>query len=756
MQNLANMFHNIPFFVDSAEFIEMSDKLKVDLTKRSKTIPPQYEGTLTSTYRSFIEKYGRQMGRDRETAAISTNKRVTRSMSRKSFNVISPGGFLNAVGSMNPQFRGRAQQDSHELFHFVVDTMNEEEMKRKHLKAKLDLYHSKGNSEFDVSVIRHLVNESEGYVRGESDSAEFREVQRALMLPSRESTFIEDSLQGEMASIVQCKGCGNQFCLLEKFFDISLSLPRKGEKQKAEKAMRRAMAMAAKKKKRGNKKKTKGNAYSTLAMMESDDDNDNNNNNNNNNSKNKTSKRSKPEQDPNASWAKDGQDEREVWKLLTDKNLQKLGNKNKLMRFLQKHGSNAFLRKFDITGSPKTGPSLTELRKIYVKLRDHLESNFESKKAAKKNKKKNNKENNKDKTNNNESGKDKNEQVTETSSSGNSDSTGIAPETSEEPSTSAVTATAITESSSSPNIAATTETEESTTVTTPSLTIIEESLSSSSSIQKDEDKNEIKQKDISNHSWSIIVNKRSEDAARKLTNEMMDDDDDEFCSAMEIDSNNVILNGHLLRKLRIPESAIEESKSNGGPASIESCLKEFIKTETLHVKDGNGYECLHCAATERSNKKNCDKALRNIPELGLDQWVLPFSSEEKPVGILPQDATKRNFVMKLPNILILHLNRFATNIFTGNLQKVNSAVGFSSKLDMSPYCVESHDRCQYELIGVTVHSGGLHGGHYFCHVRNDAGKWFEISDSSVRESTEAAALRAQAFMLFYKRIVTFK
>jgi len=70
--------------------------------------------------------------------------------------------------------------------------------------------------------------------------------------------------------------------------------------------------------------------------------------------------------------------------------------------------------------------------------------------------------------------------------------------------------------------------------------------------------------------------------------------------------------------------------------------------------------------------------------------------------------------------------------------------------------LETHPEEQfiYSLYAIVVHSGGMGGGHYIAYIKhniNGKDRWFYASDSHVRETDEADALRAQAYMLFYRR-----
>lgn len=128
--------------------------------------------------------------------------------------------------------------------------------------------------------------------------------------------------------------------------------------------------------------------------------------------------------------------------------------------------------------------------------------------------------------------------------------------------------------------------------------------------------------------------------------------------------------------------------------------------------------------------------------------------------------------------------------------KLNKPVTFQTVLDLAPFCSKKsrdlptfdagQNRVLYSLYGVVEHSGSIHGGHYVAFVKvrprldessyrwqflpkNQAkidkslggkgepieppGKWFYVSDSYVSEVSEAKVLSAQAYLLFYERIL---
>ncbi|KAL3274689.1 hypothetical protein HHI36_016067 [Cryptolaemus montrouzieri] len=201
-----------------------------------------------------------------------------------------------------------------------------------------------------------------------------------------------------------------------------------------------------------------------------------------------------------------------------------------------------------------------------------------------------------------------------------------------------------------------------------------------------------------------------------------------------------------------------------GECSVQSCLNQFTTWELL-----NGY-----------NKVACDLCTKR------------HGGPEKKTQY--NNATKQLLIYNPPAVLILHLKRF--QVYRYRSAKVSKYVKFPTLLDIAPFCSkrsknlptfeEGQTKILYSLYGVVEHSGSIHGGHYVSYVkvrpqldknnyrwnflpRNQAikkdntalkkepsiptGKWYYISDSYVSEVTEAKVLEAQAYLLFYERIL---
>ena len=146
------------------------------------------------------------------------------------------------------------------------------------------------------------------------------------------------------------------------------------------------------------------------------------------------------------------------------------------------------------------------------------------------------------------------------------------------------------------------------------------------------------------------------------------------------------------------------------PHSLKGCLEEFTSEEYLKDKH-NLYDCEKC-------------------------------SEKAP-------AARRFLIYDPPEVLVVHLKRFSAKGF--GFQKIGHHIDFEPELDISRFMVKKDDRGLYELFGVVVHSGSMMGGHYVAHVKHED-SWHFCSDSRVKTSSQGVALKAEAYVLFYKRI----
>lgn len=153
----------------------------------------------------------------------------------------------------------------------------------------------------------------------------------------------------------------------------------------------------------------------------------------------------------------------------------------------------------------------------------------------------------------------------------------------------------------------------------------------------------------------------------------------------------------------------------GPSTTLEDCMRAFFDTSDL--SGDNRYFCEHCKSFQNSKKEMT--------------------------------------IIKLPEVLCVHLKRFRYDAFFAT--KISRFIEFPlSDLDMSAF-KKSNDRdsseCLYELMSVVTHFGGAGGGHYVAYAKNNQlNTWYEFNDSHVTSVSTDTVQNSEGYLLFYKRI----
>ena len=87
------------------------------------------------------------------------------------------------------------------------------------------------------------------------------------------------------------------------------------------------------------------------------------------------------------------------------------------------------------------------------------------------------------------------------------------------------------------------------------------------------------------------------------------------------------------------------------------------------------------------------------------------------------------------------MNRFRFK--NGTKIKDNSRFELPHEIDLLPFTEEfkksnrkSQKKMLYSLKGIVVHSGTIHGGHYFSFIKNEYNQWLVYNDASVQRVSE--------------------
>ncbi|XP_059628517.1 ubiquitin C-terminal hydrolase 12-like isoform X1 [Cornus florida] len=116
-----------------------------------------------------------------------------------------------------------------------------------------------------------------------------------------------------------------------------------------------------------------------------------------------------------------------------------------------------------------------------------------------------------------------------------------------------------------------------------------------------------------------------------------------------------------------------------------------------------------------------------------------------------QDARKGVLFIDFPPVLQLQLKRFEYDFMRDAMVKINDRYEFPLQLDLDrengKYLSPDADRSVrnlYTLHSVLVHSGGVHGGHYYAYIRPTlSDQWFKFDDERVTKEDIKRALEEQ-------------
>ena len=113
----------------------------------------------------------------------------------------------------------------------------------------------------------------------------------------------------------------------------------------------------------------------------------------------------------------------------------------------------------------------------------------------------------------------------------------------------------------------------------------------------------------------------------------------------------------------------------------------------------------------------------------------------------PVTANKQFTVHDAPMVLTVHLKRFSP---FG--RKIGHPIRYDERLSLQPVMSDGQFGPTYSLFGVVSHAGGgPNSGHYFAHIKDSSGHWFEMNDESVMRTSSAPLGLKNAYILFYIR-----
>eukprot|EP00828_Plagiopyla_frontata_P048501 TRINITY_DN9313_c0_g1_i4.p3 TRINITY_DN9313_c0_g1~~TRINITY_DN9313_c0_g1_i4.p3 ORF type:complete len:353 (-),score=60.67 TRINITY_DN9313_c0_g1_i4:149-1207(-) len=144
-------------------------------------------------------------------------------------------------------------------------------------------------------------------------------------------------------------------------------------------------------------------------------------------------------------------------------------------------------------------------------------------------------------------------------------------------------------------------------------------------------------------------------------------------------------------------------------------------------------ENFSCVELEVKNQKTLQASFENFTKEEMIQDYLCENCDKK------VDMTKKSMLRKLPNILLIHLQRIIFDLDLLQNMKIISKNEFSETFDISPYTYEDTNNSLnsepiiYNLKGIVVHQGSADVGHYYSFIKIQKKKWLEFNDSVIKE-----------------------
>ncbi|XP_057185302.1 uncharacterized protein LOC130551591 isoform X2 [Triplophysa rosa] len=112
-------------------------------------------------------------------------------------------------------------------------------------------------------------------------------------------------------------------------------------------------------------------------------------------------------------------------------------------------------------------------------------------------------------------------------------------------------------------------------------------------------------------------------------------------------------------------------------------------------------------------------------------------------------------IVKLPQVLMLHMQRFYLDFNYMTYMKNNSDVEIPLELKVK----EGKKVYNYDLYAIVNHIGSLGGGHYYAEIKSSKDEWYEFNDSTVQRIHDSFRVRCSqdhiisdtACLLFFKK-----
>ena len=143
----------------------------------------------------------------------------------------------------------------------------------------------------------------------------------------------------------------------------------------------------------------------------------------------------------------------------------------------------------------------------------------------------------------------------------------------------------------------------------------------------------------------------------------------------------------------------------------------------------------------------------NMEKVTIDDCFKLFTKKEELKDILCENCKKKTTFTKgleierIPKFLVIVLKRFKYTLMYMN--KIDCLINFPKEhLNLKDYTAQKKSTVKYDLYGVINHGGTLTGGHYYC-ILKQKNTWIKFDDSYVNEN-DGNVETPNAYILIYK------
>ncbi|XP_053549190.1 ubiquitin carboxyl-terminal hydrolase 24 [Bombina bombina] len=159
--------------------------------------------------------------------------------------------------------------------------------------------------------------------------------------------------------------------------------------------------------------------------------------------------------------------------------------------------------------------------------------------------------------------------------------------------------------------------------------------------------------------------------------------------------------------------------------SLEISLDQFVRGEVL--EGSNAYYCEKCKEKRTTVKRTCIKSLPSVMVIHLMRFGFDWESGR---SIKYDEQIKFPWVLNMEPYTVSGMARQDSSSEVGENGRHTDPGGGSPRKKVAP--TEN-----YELVGVIVHSGQAHAGHYYSFIKDRRGcgkcRWYKFNDTVVEE-----------------------